>query len=82
MANTHYAVLSFSGDPAGEHPDEELRGSSPHLQLIAAGPEDFCWQSLDAWTKKHPLRLWEDAEVLARHPSVVRQPPSEAPQDV
>lgn len=23
--NTHYAVIVFSGDPACEHPDEEIR---------------------------------------------------------
>lgn len=73
MANTHYAVIAFSGDPDSEHPDEELRGTGPSLQLIAAGPEGFCWDSLDQWTRKHPLRMWEDAEVVERHPSVVRQ---------
>lgn len=72
--NTHYAVLTFSGDPDGEHPDEELRGRGPHLTLIAAGSEDFCWASLIRWTASHPLRMWEDAEVVKRHPSVVREP--------
>lgn len=71
-ANTHYAVLSFSGDPDEEHPDEELRGREPHLTLIAAGGEDFCWDALARWTAAHSLRMWEDAEVLERHPTVVR----------
>jgi hypothetical protein len=64
--NTHYAVIHFSGDPADEHPDPDLRGSCPSLQFIACGPEDFCWSSLAAWTATHPLRLWETAEVLVR----------------
>ncbi len=72
--NTHYAVLAFSGDPDGEHPDPELCGTCPSLRLIAAGPEDFCWESLARWTDQHPLRMWEDAEVVERHPSVVRMP--------
>lgn len=75
MANTHYGVIEFSGDPASEHPDEELRGQPPSLRLIAAGPEDFCWQSLANWTAKHPLRMWETAEVVTRHPSAVREVP-------
>jgi hypothetical protein len=71
-AITHYAVLAFSGDPDGEHPNPELNGTGPSLTLIAAGPEDFCWEQLANWTAKHPLCMWEDAEVLERHPSVVR----------
>lgn len=71
-ANTHYAVLVFSGDLDEEHPDPDLNGSGPRMELIAAGPEDFCWQALADWTAEHPLRMWEDAEVLARHESVVR----------
>ena len=67
--NTHYAVLAFSGDPACEHPDPELNGSPPKLDLIAAGDEEFCWDALARWTADHPLRMWEDAEVLTRHPS-------------
>lgn len=70
--NTHYAVIVFGGDPVGEHPDPELRGAAPSLTLVACGPEDFCWQALAEWTAGHPLRMWEDAEVLARHPTVVR----------
>lgn len=72
--NTHYAVVAFSGDPAEEHPDAELRGTGPSLTLIASGPEDFCWDALAKWTATHPLHMWEDAEVLERHPSVVRSP--------
>lgn len=71
--NTHYAVIVFSGDPAEEHPAEDLRGSGPSMTLIAAGSEEFCWTALAAWTAKHPLRMWEEAEVLTRHPSVVRE---------
>lgn len=71
--NTHYALIHFSGDPDEEHPDEELRGKEPHLQFIACGPEEFCWDSLFRWTEKHPLRQWETAEVVARHLSVVRE---------
>jgi hypothetical protein len=70
--NTHYAVIAFSGDPADEHPDDDLRGSYPSLQLVACGPEEFCWVSLAKWTATHPLRLWETAEVLARMDGVVR----------
>lgn len=72
--NTNYAVIVFGGDPASEHPDEELRGSSPTMTFLAAGPEEFCWEAVERWTAKHPLRMWETAEVLARDPSVVRTP--------
>lgn len=64
--NSHYAVVHFSGDPAGEHPDPELNGHGPSLALIASGPEQFCWDAVTDWTASHPLRLWETAEVLAR----------------
>lgn len=70
--NTHYGVIEFGGDPAAEHPDEELRGSGPTLTLICAGPEEFCWAALARWTAKRPLRLWETAEVVARDPALVR----------
>lgn len=73
MANTHYAVLVFNGDLDGTHPDPDLNGSGPRIDLIACGPEDFCWQALTDWTAAHPLRPSEDAEVLARHESVIRQ---------
>jgi len=63
---THYAVIHFSGDPEGEHPDPELKGLGPAMMAIAAGDEDHCWQSLAEWTADHPLRMWETAEVLAR----------------
>lgn len=64
--NTHYAVIHFPGDPAGEHLDPALNGRAPALELIGCGPEDFCWDALRKWTETHPLRLWETAEVLAR----------------
>jgi hypothetical protein len=77
---THYAVIGFSGDPASEHPDDELRGRGPSLDLIACGPENFCWDALAKWTAEHPLRMWEEAEVLARDPALVRNPcPQNAP---
>jgi hypothetical protein len=69
--NTHYAVIAFSGDPAGEHPDEDLHGQEPSLDFIACGPEEFCWDALERQTDKHPLRMWEEAEVLARDPLLV-----------
>jgi len=70
--NSHYGVIMFGGDPAEEHDDPDLRGHGPSMEFICAGPEQFCWDSLAAWTAKHPLRLWEEAEVLTRDPSVVR----------
>lgn len=72
--NTHYGVIAFTGDPAGEHPDPELNGAAPHLMLIANGTEEFCWTALADWTAQHPLRMWERAEVLSRHGAVVREP--------
>ena len=69
--NTHYAVVSFSGDPSNEHPDPDLNGRGPHLDLIASGSEQFCWDALAAWTLKHPIREWQAAEVLERHATVV-----------
>lgn len=63
---SHYGVIVFSGDPACEHPDEELYGKEPSLTFIAQGSEDFCWEHLARWTANHPLRMWEDCEVLAR----------------
>lgn len=70
--NTHYGVLVFGGDPAGEHPDEVLRGQGPTMEFICAGPEEFCWAVLTRRTAEHPLRMWETAEVLARDISAVR----------
>ena len=64
--NTHYAVITFSGDPEDEHPDIELRGCAPSMQFIAAGTEDFCWAAIISWTAHNPLRQWEQAEVLTR----------------
>lgn len=69
--NTHYGVITFNGDPMSEHPDEDLRGHSPHIEFIACGPEQFCWEQLARWTAKHPLRMWEEAEVLARDPVLI-----------
>lgn len=71
--NTHYGIVVFSGDPASEHPDAELRGQSPSITLIACGPEQFCWDRLVSWADSHPLRMWEDVEVVTRHSSVVRR---------
>lgn len=64
--NTHYAVLYFAGDFDNDHPDEELRGSSPSMTLLGAGDEAFCWKQCADWTAKHPLRRHEHAEVLLR----------------
>lgn len=72
--NTHYAVVVFGGDPAAEHPDEELRGSGPRMEQIASGSEEHCWASIARWTAEHPLRMWETVEILARDPAVVREP--------
>lgn len=69
--NTHYGVIVFGGDFDDDHPDEALRGQAPSLTLIAAGPEEFCWQALSEWTSKHPLRRDEYAEVLSRDLQVV-----------
>jgi hypothetical protein len=70
MPNSHYAVVVFDGDPAGEHADPDLRGRGPHLTLIGAGSEDFCWSAIADWTSEHPLRRCEHAEVVARSPDV------------
>lgn len=71
MANTHYAVVTFSGDPCNEHPDPDLRGRSPFLEFIAAGDEAFCWRAVGSWVAKHPLSAWQTVEVLTRNPDVV-----------
>lgn len=63
---THYGVIAFSGDIDAEHPDPELQGCGPSLQVIACGPAQYCWAALAEWTTKHPLRMWEHAEVLLR----------------
>lgn len=65
-AVTHYGVIHSYGDFDGEHPNPELRGSAPHLELIAGGDEEFCWQALVEWTTENPLQQWEQAEVLSR----------------
>ena len=71
--NTHYGVITFSGDPAEEHPDPELNGMPPSLELIACGPEEFCWQAIADYTSKRPLQEWQEAEVLVRDISLVEQ---------
>lgn len=63
---SHFAVIYFAGDPTDEHPDPELAGRPPSLELIACGSEDHCWEALAAWTLSHPLREGETAEVLTR----------------
>lgn len=73
MANTHYAIVVFGGDPGGEHPDPDLRGRGPHLTLIGCGSEDFCWSAIARWTSNHPLRRWEHAEVVARSPRMIAE---------
>jgi hypothetical protein len=77
--NTHYAILVFDGDPAGEHPDLELRGRGPHLTLIGSGSEDFCWSAIAEWTGEHPLRHCEHAEVVARSPDMTTAEHPSAP---
>lgn len=64
--NTHYGVVVFGGDPAGEHEDPDLHGREPSMELIACGDEAFCWRALAAWTAMRPLRHREEAEVLGR----------------
>jgi hypothetical protein len=64
--NTHYALVVFSGDFDGDHPDPDLRGTGPSATLVAAGPAAHCWKALAAWTERHPLRRDEAAEVVLR----------------
>ena len=75
MANTHYAIVVFGGDPGGEHPDPELRGCGPQLTLIGSGSEEFCWSAITDWTSNHPLRQSEHAEVVAQSPQMITQRP-------
>lgn len=63
---THFAVIYHAGDPGADHPNPELRGRGPSLDLIAAGPEEHCWAALREWTTRHPLRRGESAEVVER----------------
>ena len=60
----------FSGDPACEHEDEELRGRGPGMQLIACGSEEYCWAVVREFTFRKPLREWESVEVLVRDPDL------------
>jgi hypothetical protein len=78
---THYAVIVFAGDPFCEHIDPALRCKEPGMHLVAQGDEDHCWRALTNWTAAHPLRLFEEAEVLTRHPSAVRGTGPEQPPD-
>lgn len=78
MPNTHYAVVVFSGDPDGEHEADDLRGRGPLMDLIAGGSEEWCWKVIGEWTERHPLRKWEDVEVLARDPQRVADDASRA----
>jgi hypothetical protein len=79
MANSHYAIVVFGGDPGGEHPDPDLRGRGPQLTLIGSGPEEFCWSAIANWTSRHPLRQWEHAEVVARTPEMTAEHPGADP---
>lgn len=76
--NSHMGVLHFGGDFDNDHPDPELRGRGPMLELVAVGPEEHCWQALARWTARHPLRRDEQAEVLRRDETLVRQEAAEA----
>lgn len=69
--NTHYGVIVFGGDFDRDHPDPELQGEAPRMEMIACGPAEHCWDALRDWTAKHPLRRDEHAEVLARDPDAV-----------
>ena len=71
-SNTHYGVIVFGGDFDGDHPDGTLNGQGPHMEMIACGPEQHCWDAIAEWTKTNPLRRDEHAEVLARDPSAVK----------
>jgi hypothetical protein len=66
VSNTHYAVLVYAGDF-----DDDHDGKGPEMTLIAAGPEQFCWDAITRWTAAHALRPFESAEVVARDPQVV-----------
>lgn len=70
--NTHYGVVVFGGDFDNDHPDPTLRGQGPHLELIACGPKQHCWDALYDWEKAHPLRRNEHIEVLERAPAAVK----------
>jgi hypothetical protein len=70
--NTHYGVVVFGGDFDNDHPDPLLRGESPHMELIACGGEEHCWDALRDWLTTHPLRRDEHAEVLTRDLSAVK----------
>ena len=71
--NTHYGVIVFGGDFDNDHPDKSLRGGGPHLEMIACGPEEHCWDAIRDWTKVNPLRRDEHAEVLTRDATAVQE---------
>lgn len=48
--NTHRAVIESSAPPS--------------LQLIAAGPKEFCAVQLTKWVEAHPLGEFDDALIL------------------
>jgi len=48
--NTHRAVIESSVPPM--------------LNLIAAGPQDFCEETLAQWVREHPLGEFESALVM------------------
>jgi hypothetical protein len=75
-------VVTFSGDPSNEHPDESLRGQPPSMRLIACGDEEFCWAKVITHTATYPLRMWERSEVLARDVSVLREEPHDQDRSV
>lgn len=65
--NTHYAVLVYGGDLDGTGD-----GKDPEMTHLATGPEQFCWDAIEAWTATHTLRPLESAEVVARDPQLVQ----------
>jgi hypothetical protein len=50
MGNTHRAVIETSVPPS--------------LELVGAGPKEFCWEALERWTALHPLQEFQTALVL------------------
>jgi hypothetical protein len=73
--NTHYALVVFSGDYDNDHPDPDLRGRAPDADLIAAGPEQFCWEAAARWTTKRPLQRGQHVEIVARTMNAAEPPP-------
>lgn len=71
--NTHYGLLVFLGDFDGDHPDEARRGCAPSLEFLAAGPEQFCWDSVGKYVLERGLQRDELVEVVTRDPLLVAQ---------